>query len=217
MRRYASVLAVVPLALFAVGCARSMVVRGAEPGRVELLQNQPVDEIYFQSFDHSEAELAGDHRDASVNKPKWFPFLLAGASEAAQDAGVRVVVVGLRPRLMSAIELKVGPRPLEATINPPKDAVMVRGRYVYSQEVSGTARAMAGMLNGASWTRAEVTISRGDEVVYQCHIDGEYLGSAYSWGYETLSANEEIGRAIVELVGALQKGERIRSQPLTEP
>ena len=46
-------------------------------------------------------------------------------------------------------------------------------------------------------------------VVCDATLDGTYLGGAFYWGYETLDANEALGRIIVETIQKLQKGEHI--------
>lgn len=204
----------------ATGC-RSLSVRGAEPGNLSLVRAQPAQEIYFETFALDGVQLSGDHGDAQTaeaNKDKWFSHVLVGAQETAKDKlpGAQVFLLGPRPAQLAEVEEKYEAR-VKTVDQLPANALRVTGRFVYSDEISGGARALVGIMAGKSWTRARVQILRGDEAIYTCHIDGKYLGSGYSWGYETLGANEEVGRAIIEVIAALKAGKPIKSEALTPP
>ncbi|MCA9548814.1 MAG: hypothetical protein KC933_02190 [Myxococcales bacterium] len=214
--RYTRLLPIFFLLLFASTACRSLSVRGAEPGKLDLAQNT-AEQIYFEPFSLEGVELAGNH-GGTGNTERWFAHVLVGAQVAAQDKlpGSRVVLVGQRPSGLATVEEKYETKvdPVDAA---PQGALRVRGRYIYSEEVGGASRALIGMMAGKSWTRARVEILRDDEPVYTCFVDGKYLGNGYSWGYETLGANEEVGRAIVEVIAALKAGQAVASEPLEGP
>jgi hypothetical protein len=88
----------------------------------------------------------------------------------------------------------------------PVNALVVTGRYLVSDNVGGGSRALLGSMMGSTFTRADVRILRGNAVVCAAVIDGKYLGGGFSYGYETLGANEALGRAIVDVIGRLQTG-----------
>jgi len=50
---------------------------------------------------------------------------------------------------------------------------------------------------------------RGNAIICDATLDGTYLGGGFSWGYETLGANEALGRSIIDVVRKLQSGEPI--------
>lgn len=152
------------------------------------------------------------------SKSSWFAHVIVGAQKAADKdlPGTKVMLVGHRSPQLPIVEEKYDTR-IEPVDQAPADALVVRGRFVYSEEISGTSRAVLGMMAGKSWTRARVEVLRGGENVYTCHVDGKYLGNGYSWGYESLGANEEVGRAIVQVIAALKAGKTVKSEPLVAP
>lgn len=202
------------LLVMGTGClGRGMAVHHPQPGDIARLQGHTFDHVYFVPFGQTALQLKGDHGDeatAEANKAKWFSHLVVGAQDAFDDelAGVKVVYVGERPAYIDVV-LEKYETSIEFAAEVPSDAYVVTGRYLFSEEISGGARAMLGVMVGKSWTRAEISISQGGEAIYGCTIDGKYMGTAYSWGYETLGSNEGLGRGIVEVILNLHRGEPI--------
>ena len=199
------------LLLFGTGClGRGLTIRDAAPGDLTQIQGQTLDTIYFVPFDMKGLELKGDHGDAATaaaNKAKWFSHLVVGAQDALNEQmpGVRVALVGERPAQLDIIEEKYALK-VDVVSKVPKGAYVVRGSYTFSEEISGAARAMLGVMVGKSWTRARTRVEKDGVAIYGCTIDGKYMGTAYSWGYETLGANEALGKGIAEVIEAIQKG-----------
>ena len=203
------------LAFLGLGCmGRSSSVHALAPGDLGQLRSQPIGDVYFVPFDTRTVALKGDHGDTSTaaqNIGKWFAHVVAGAQlafEETQIVGTTVMVAqGANPydaEVMDKLKVRLRYSP---TI--PASAIVVTGRYLESDNVSGGARAMLGIMSGKTYTRAQIRITRGNAVICDATLDGTYLGGGFSWGYETLGANEALGRSIVEVIRKLQIGERI--------
>ena len=204
--------------LLAGGCmGRGMTVRDPRVGDLSQIRGQAVQEIYLVPFSLSGVELKGDHGDdkeRETNKAKWFTHVVVGAQQAFNDKGPRTRVVCVKAgksvydrEIFAKTEISVDVRE-----PAPPDALVVSGRYLFSENISGASRAFLGMMSGKSWTRAAISIARGGREVYGCVLDGKYLGGGWSWGYETLGANEGLGRGIAEIIRKLRKGEKIETE-----
>src|SRR5262249_31864196 len=142
-------------ALFSFGCmGSSSAVRVFAPGDVSQLRSQAaIPAVYFVPFDLSNVVLKGDHGDpskATENEHKWFSHVVAGAQVALDEAktGTVAVFVTQAPNLYDREvmdKLKVRFRYSQAA---PDDAIVVTGRYLISDNVSGGSRAMLGVLIG---------------------------------------------------------------------
>jgi hypothetical protein len=193
---------------------RSSAVRVLAPGDLGPLRAQPLGDVYFMPFDTRGVLLKGDHGDAATaeqNKGKWFSHVVAGAQLAIEDGkapGSAVLVTQVASPYDAEVmdKLKVRIRYSPGVV---PNAIVVTGRYVVSDNVGGGARAMLGAMVGNTYTRAQIRITRGGAVICDATLDGTYRGGGFSWGYETLGANEALGRAIVEVLLKLQRGEHI--------
>jgi hypothetical protein len=203
---------VLAVAALGVACsARHSSVRVIAPGDLRQIQGQPLPEVYFVPFDTSAVVMRGDHGDgptAEQNKGKWFSHVFGGAELALADAKMTT----------SALLVAQAPSPYDSEVMSklkvifrysravPQNALVVTGRYLVSDNVGGGSRALLGAMMGSTFTRADIRVLRGSAVVCAAVVDGKYLGGGFSYGYETLGANEALGRAIVDLITHLQTG-----------
>ncbi len=126
--------------------------------------------------------------------------------------GVHVVVVAPSPSpYTSSLMAKHGIQ-LQHTDNVPQGAYIVSGNYSYSKEIAGVSRAFLGVMSGKSWTRAQISITQDGAKIFNCAIDGKYMGGGYSYGYETLGANEGLGMGLVQVVVKLNQGKPVRGE-----
>jgi hypothetical protein len=213
LRSFASWLVV--LATATIGCqARDSSVRMFAPGDMRFIYSQPVPAVYFVPFDTSAVVMSGDHGDApkaAENKGKWFSHVVAGAQLAFNDSHAASQAVLVTPvaspydrDVMGKLQVVIGYSPVV-----PPNAFVVTGRYLESDNVGGGVRFLVGSMGGKTFTRAHIRIARGPAIICDATVDGTYLGGGYSWGYETLGANEALGRAIVEIVQKLQTGQPV--------
>ena len=196
--------------------------RALAPHDTGQLRSQGVPAIYFVPFDPSAVVLKGDHgegRTIAENEGKWFSHLVAGAELALEDLKSASAAVLVTPaaspydaEVMDKLKVLIRYSP-----GVPPNAVVVTGRYLIADNVSGASRAMLGMMMGKTFTRAQIRIARGNAVICDATLDGTYLGGGFSWGYETLGANEALGRVIVEVIQKLQTGEPIETSALARP
>src|SRR5882724_10016158 len=144
------------LAFFSLGCSgRSSSVRALAPGDTRQLYAQAVPAIYFVPFDYTAVVLKGDHGDgprAADNERKWFSHVVAGAQLALDDAkagGSAVLVTGSNNPYDGEVmdKLKVL---FQYSPAVPANAVVVMGRYLVSDNVSGAGRAMLGAMLGST-------------------------------------------------------------------
>jgi len=205
-------------AVVLTGCrGRSLTVRDARPGDVRLVEGKQFERVYFVPFTMNTVALEGAHGEGAVledHKANWFVHLAAGAQLEMNKRmkGSQVVIVGSGPsghgrQVMEKFHLK-----LEWAEAVPAGALAISGRYISSREVSGASRFWGGMMSGKSWTRGAVGIRVGEAKVFDCVVDGKFLGGGWDWGYETFGANEALGRGIVDVVSALQKGKKVKSE-----
>jgi hypothetical protein len=201
--------------LFGSGCmGRSSAVRALAPADIGQIRARGITAVYFVPFDASSVVLKGDHGDgptAEQNKGKWFSHVVAGAQLALnedKDGTAAVLVTPVQNpydrEVMDKLKVRINYSP-----GIPLGAVVVSGRYLVSDNVSGGSRAMLGAMVGNTYTRAQIRVMRGNAIVFDATLDGTYLGGGFSWGYETLGANEALGRIIVEVIQKLQRGEHI--------
>lgn len=169
-------------------------------------------DVCFVPFDTSKVAMEGDHGDASTareNRRKWFTHVVLGAEKKLRKAGGSAILV--KDGADSYDKLVMGKEEVSFRVSPkmPAGSLVVTGRYVSSKNVGGGSRFWLGAMSGKSWNRAEVTVKKGNTVVFKGTVDGKYLGGGYSWGYETLAVNQGLGAGIVEILQKLQKGERV--------
>jgi hypothetical protein len=184
------------------------------PGDIGQIRAQGRPVLYFVPFDVSSVALKGDHGDgptAMENKGKWFSHVVSGAQLALDEGKAGTVAVFLTPRqnpydheVMDKLKVRINYAP-----GVPPGGIVVTGRYLESDNVSGGSRAMLGAMMGKTYTRAQIRVMRGDSVIFDATLDGTYLGGGFSWGYETLGANEALGHVIIEVIEKLQRGEHI--------
>ncbi len=206
-------LATAALLLSACG-PRALAVRDPQPGNTAALQGKTFDKVYLVPFDQSDVVLNGAHGDdeatKTANKAKWFDHLAVGVQQELNKRlkGVRAVYAGNTGPALQAASEKYEVT-VETADSVPADALVVKGRYVESREVSGASRAWVGGWAGKSFTRAEIKVFKGDEQIYACTLDGKYLGGGFSWGYETLGANERLGHLVAQLLWHIRDGRPI--------
>jgi len=194
------------------GCmGRQAEVKDYSHGDLSLIRNQKITTLYIVPFDVSSVELKGDHGDASertTNKNKWFSHVYLGAMNGLSDTDSEIEAIVARGNAITYEDwlMNKTKKKFKYQGNIPTDSYTITGKYIVADEISGAARAFLGVMSGKTWTRAKVKIKRGSKVIYTGTIDGKYMGSGYSWGYESLGANEGLGREIVAIVQRLQKG-----------
>lgn len=194
------------------GCAgRDSTVQTVSAGNLSLLKAQAVTDVYFTPFDLSGVKLEGDHGDAKAeeNKQKWFTHVVAGAQryfDSSAGTHASAILTGRASDAYADDVMQKGKVRFKLAEQAPPGALVVGGKYLYSRNIAGASRFFLGMMSGKSWNRAEVTISRGGDVVYSATLDGKFLGGGYSWGYETFAVNEGLGAGIAEIIWKLQRG-----------
>ncbi len=188
-------------------------IQDARQGNLQSIRDQNITHLYFVPFDTSTVKLNGDHGDdktAAENKSKWFAHLFLGAIDQIHDtkSTTSPVLVEVVPQTYETWLSNKTKKPFQYQNKAPANSFVVTGKYIESKNVSGGSRAMLGIMVGKSYTRAAVEIKKGKELIYAGTIDGKYLGGGYSWGYETLGANEGLGKEIIAIIQSLQSGKK---------
>ena len=166
--------------------------------------------------------MKGDHGEGATitnNEVKWFSHVVAGAQHALDEMKMHSAAVFVTPApnpYDHEVMSKIG-AVFQYSPGVPPNMVVVTGRYLESDNVSGGSRAMLGVMMGKTFTRAQIRITRGNAIICDVTLDGTYLGGGYSWGYETLGANEALGRAIIEVIQKLQTGQHIEIETARVP
>lgn len=213
-RRRLSTLAILSLAMAWVAGCGGLKVWDPNPGALAAVQGQPITAIYFNSLDTAETQMHGDHGPAEewpARKGEWHIHFIAGAHMGVEKwfEGAKIFFLKEKPADYDLYIMQKMEVPVEFATEAPADAIVVSAKVLESREAAGAARAFIGGMAGKTWLKVQVDLSRGGERVYSFIEEGEYHGGAWSWGYESLGAQEDAGRKVMNVLRALQAGEEI--------
>ena len=195
------------LCMATTGCFRHSNVSSVSLPDTGALRDAPITSVTLVPFHLDQVQLTGDHGHVPTTTQRWFPHLVVGASHYARKnlPGVELLVLGQRSDYAARIHEDEGTIATYVT-QIPADTVVVSGDYLQGYEMSALKRANFGMMAGKTKIHVEINIATTDADVYRYRMEGKYLGTSYSLGYESLGANESIGVQIMETIQGLRDG-----------